>query len=251
MIRRLIARPAVRPNRSVRKFALVAALVVRVAVPSLILFLYASSAKAQGAAKYSFVVASGFLCDSAGSGSCPAVARSANGDSYEISGAGTFNPQNKSVKAGGTFNHKSRNGDMLELGVWTASYLISFDSYGIAPAALMQKGLVLGRPRMGPRPLPIRSGPMPTGGLGIFSILLMPLSGTTKPAVLQVNCALGDVPRERSVEGIRITLERSNSEYSEEASGRVMFLALRRGLITPAKMPEEEAKPEASAQPQE
>ena len=80
MIRRLLARPAVRPNRSVRKFALVAALVVRVAVPSLILFLYASSAKAQGAAKYSFVVASGFLCDSADSGSCPAVARSANGD---------------------------------------------------------------------------------------------------------------------------------------------------------------------------
>ena len=140
---------------------------------------------------------------------------------------------------------------MLESGVWIASYLISFDSYGIAPAALMQKGLVLGRQRMGPRPLPIRAGPIPTGGLGIFRILLMPLSGTTKPALLQVNCALGDVPRERSVEGIRVTLERSNSEYSEEGSGRVMFLALRPGLITPAKMPEEEAKPEASAQPHE
>ena len=96
MIRRLIARPAVRPNRSVRKLTLVPALVVRVAVPSLILFLYASSAKAKGYANYTFVVASGFLCDSADSGSCPAVARSANGDSYEISGAGTFNPQNKS-----------------------------------------------------------------------------------------------------------------------------------------------------------
>ena len=251
MIGRFIASRSAGGNRSGRKLTHVAAVAVWVAVPSLILFLYASSAKAQGSADYTFVVASGFLCDSADSGSCPAVARSANGDSYEISGAGTFDPQNKSVKAGGTFNHKSRNGVMLESGVWTASYLISFDSYGVAPAALMQRGLVLGRPRMDPRPLPIRSGPMPTGGLGIFSILLMPLSGTTKPAVLQVNCALGDVPRERSVEGIRITLGRNNSEYSEEASGRVMFLALRPGLITPAKMREEEAKPEASAQPQE
>ena len=96
----------------------------------------------------------------------------------------------------------------------------------------------------------MRLGPLPTGGLAIFRILLMPLSGTTKTAVLQVNCALGDVPRERSVEGIRVTLERNNSEYSEEASGRVIFLALRPEVSTsPAKMPEQDARPETSEQP--
>jgi hypothetical protein len=54
--------------------------------------------------EYSFVVASGFLCDS---GSCPAAVRSANGDTYELIGAGTFNTQSKSASAAGTFTHKS------------------------------------------------------------------------------------------------------------------------------------------------
>ena len=194
------------------------------------------------------MVASGFLCDPGDSGSCPAVAKSANGDSYEISGAGTFDPQNKSVKAAGTFNHKSTNGNLLETGVWTASDLISFDSYGIAPAAFMQRGPAFGGPQIGYKRLPMRPGPLPTGGLAIFRILLMPVSGTTKTAVLQVNCALGDVPRERSVEGIRISLERSDSEFSEEVGGRVMFLSIRPEPSAPVKTPQQEPAP-ASAEP--
>jgi hypothetical protein len=88
---------------------------------------------------------------------------------------------------------------------------------------------------------------MPTGGLAIFRIILVPLSGPTKTAVLEVNCALGDVPRERSVAGIRISLERNDSQYSEEASGPVMFLALRREV---SRTPQQEARPEVSEQPQ-
>ena len=222
-----------------------------IAVPSVILFLRVGSARAQTSSpNYTFVVASGFLCGPGDSGSCPAVARSLNGDSYEISGAGSFDPRTKSVKAAGTFNHKSTNGNVLETGVWTASDLVSFGSYGVAPAALMQKGAAFGGPQVGPKRLPIFARPLPSGGLAIFRIMLVPLSGPTKTAVLQVNCALGDVPRERFVEGIRITLERDNSEYSEEVGARVMFLALRPGLGTPAKIAEQEAGPEASEQPQ-
>ena len=220
-------------------------------MPSLILFLCAGSARAQiTSVNYTFVVASGFLCDPGDSGSCPAVAKSANGDSYEIGGAGTFDTQNKSVQAAGTFNHKSTNGNVLETGVWTASELVSFDSYGIAPGALRQKVVALGNQPLGVKRLPKSAVPMPTGGLAVFRIRLLPVLGASKTAVLQVNCALGNVPRERSVEGIRITLERNNSEYSEEASGRVMFIAVRPEVSTPAKMPEREAKPEASEQPQ-
>jgi hypothetical protein len=202
--------------------------------------LCAGSARAQiSSPNYTFVVASGFICDPGDSGSCPAVAKSANGDSYEVSGAGTFDPQNKSVKAAGTFNHKSSNGDVLETGVWTASALISFESYGIAPTAFMHRGPAFGGPQIGYRGLPMHSSPLPTGGLAIFRIILVPVSGTTKSAVLQVNCALGNVPRDRSVEGIRITLDRNNFEYSEGASGRVIFLASRSEVSTPAKMPEQ------------
>ena len=214
-------------------------------MPSLILFLSAGSARAQiSSANYTILVASGFLCESGDSGSCPAVTKSANGDSYEISGAGTFEPQNKSVKAAGTFNHKSTNANVLETGVWTASELISFGSYGIAPNALPQKGPVYGSPQLGPKRMPTRSASMPTGGLAIFRIVLVPLSGPSKTAVLQVNCALGDVPRERSVEGIRLIFENGGSEFSEEVGGRVLFVSMQLRVSAPAKAAQQEAAPE-------
>jgi hypothetical protein len=89
---------------------------------------------------------------------------------------------------------------------------------------------------------------MPTGGLAVFRIRLVPMRGPSTTAVLQVNCALGDVPRERSVEGIRLTLETNNSEYSEEISGRVMFLSMRPEVSTPAKAPEKGKAPETPEQ---
>ena len=53
----------------------------------------------------------------------------ASDDSYEMSGAGIFDAQGKSVTAAGTFAHKSSDGTVLETGVWITSRLISFDSY--------------------------------------------------------------------------------------------------------------------------
>jgi hypothetical protein len=200
---------------------------VRVAVSCLLIFLFAAgSARSQtDRNSYSLLVASGFLCDPGESGGCHAIVKSASGDSYEISGAGTFSPQNKSVKAAGTFNHKSTKGNMLETGVWIASDLISFSSYGSAPAALLPKGPAFGTAHVGPRFSSMPSGPTPTGGLAAMRILMIPVSGTNQTALLEVNCALGDVPRERSTEGIRLTVERNGTEFSEEASGRVMFLS--------------------------
>jgi hypothetical protein len=198
---------------------------------------------------YIFLLASGFLCDPGDSSTCPATTKGNQDDSYELSGAGTFDTQTKSVKAAGTYAHKSLNGNMLETGVWLANELVSFDSYGIAPAALRQKGAALSPQPFGPRRLPMSSGPMPTGGLAIFRIRLLPMSGQSKIAVLQVNCALGDVPRERSVEGIRLALERNNSEYSEEISGRVMFLSMRPEVSAPVKKPQQESAPDSTETP--
>ena len=183
-------------------------------------------------------------------GNCLAVAKSANGDSYEISGAGSFELKNKSIKAAGTFNHKSTSGNVLETGVWTASDLISFVSYGMAPAALMQKGPAFGRPQMGSsKRSPIPSDLLPTGGLAIFRILLMPLSGTSKTALLQVNCALGNVPGDRSVEGIRLTSEKDGTAFSEEVSGRVMFLSMRPDVGALARTPQQSPKLESAEPP--
>jgi len=198
---------------------------------------------------YAFLVASGFLCDPDHAEACPAVAKDASGNTFEMSGAGMFDAQSKSVKAAGTYTHKSPNGNVLEIGVWIASELLSFDSYGTAPGALRQQGVALGAQPLGPKRLPMSSGPMPTGGLAVFRIGLLPMSGPSKVAVLQVNCALGDVPRERSVEGIRLTLEKNSTDFSEEVSGRVMFLAMRPEVRAPAKTPQQEAVPNPAEPP--
>ena len=132
-----------------------------VVVPGLALFLGAGPAMAQtSAANYAFLVGAGLLCDFGDSSACPAVVKSADGASYEMSGAGIFDAQSKSVTGAGTFAHKSSNGTVLETGVWIASRLISFDSYGIAPGPLMGGGRALGPPQFGPRRWPMFSGSM-------------------------------------------------------------------------------------------
>jgi hypothetical protein len=219
-------------------------------MPSLILFLCAGPARAQdSSANYTFLVASGLLCDPGDSATCPAVVKSANDDSYQMSGAGTFNAQNKSVQAAGTFTHKSSDGTTLETGVWIASELVSFESYGIAPGALRQKGIALGPKPFGPKHLPMASGSMPTGGLAVFRIRLLPMSGASKTAVLQVNCALGKVPAERQIEGIRLSLERNGTEFPLEVSGRVMFLAMRPEVSAPVKAPQQEPAADSAEPP--
>jgi len=212
-------------------------------VPGLAMFLGAGPARAQSSsANYTFLVAAGLLCDSGDSATCPAVVKSANGDSYEMSGAGTFTSQSKSVTAAGTFTHKSTDGMLLETGVWIASELVSFDSYGIAPGALMREGRALGPPPFGPMRMRMFSGSMPSGGLAVFRIRLLPVRGLSKNATLQVNCALGKVPPEHQVEGIRLAFEGGGVEFDEEVSGRALFLLTRPVASAAAKAPAPEAE---------
>lgn len=199
---------------------------------------------------YMLILASGFLCDPGDTTTCPATAKASEGNSYELSGAGTFDAQSKSVKATGTFTHRSANGNVLETGVWLATELVSFDSYGAAPNALPRQGVGFGPRATGPRRMQAALRPMPTGGLAVFRIRLLPLQGPPANAVLQVNCTLGEVPRERSVEGIRLKLERSDAEYTQEAGGRVMILAVRAGIVTPGKTPNQETSPDIPEGPQ-
>jgi hypothetical protein len=208
------------------------------AVLSVAIFLVAGLAKAQSmSANYTFLVGSGFLCDSGDSSACPGVVKSAEGASYEMSGAGTLTTQSKSVTAAGTFTHKSRDGNVLETGVWVASELVSFDFYGIAPGALMREGRALGPPQFGPMRMPMFSGSMAAGGRAVLRIRLFPVLGLSRNATLQVNCALGKVPPEHQVEGIRLAFEGGGAEFDQELGGRTLFLLTRPGALAAAKAP--------------
>ena len=221
--------------------------VMQVVAPILALFLGAAPLSAQTRApEYTFVVASGFLCDS---GNCPAVARSERRDTYEFTGAGTFNAQTKAVSAAGTFAHKIPNGTVVETGIWTSNQLISFDSYGAAPNALRQRGIVAGVPGFRPNLSPMSFNPVPIGGLAMFRIRMLPAVGTPMSAVLQVNCALADAPRDRSADGIRLKLDKSPTEFAEELGGSVMFLAMPPQPTTPGKNKQQQSDSDATPTP--
>jgi hypothetical protein len=212
-----------------------------VALPSLTLFLAVAPAIAQTSnSNYILLVGAGCVCDSGDSSACPAVAKSADGASYELSGAGTLAPQRKLVTAAGTYTRKLASGDVLETGVWVASELVSFDSYGIAPGALMREGRALGPPQFGLKRLPMFSGSMPAGGLAVLRIRLLPVLGLARTATLQVNCALGKVPDEHLTEGLKLAFEGRGTEFDEEISGRALFLLTRPGTSPVAKAPNPE-----------
>ena len=218
----------------------------------LALFLFVIPSMAQNnSGDYVFLVGSGYLCETADSSACPAMVKSAEGSSYNMSGAGTFSAQSKSVTAVGTFTRKSANGNSLETGIWIANELVRFDSYGIAPGAMMREGWVFG-PRFGPRRTPMLSGPMPAGGLAVFRIRLLPMCGPARTATLEVNCTLGKVPEEHPREGIRLTFEGSAGEFDEEVSGRTIFVLTRApaGAAPPPSATQGDTNPEPPSAPQ-
>lgn len=227
--------------------------IARVMAPSLAIVLGAIPAMAQtSSATYTFLVGAGFICDSADSSPCPAVVKSLNDDSYEMSGAGTLTTPNKSVTAAGTFTHKSNDGVVLETGAWIASELVSFDLYGIGPGALMREGGALGPPQFGHAPLgaggrAMFSGSMPAGGLAVLRVRMLPVLGFARNATLQLNCAVGKVPSERATEGIRLAFEGGGAEFDEEISGRVLFLLTRGTASTVAKAPTPKVEPESAS----
>jgi len=201
-------------------------------------FLAAVPTRAQNTSgDYLFFVGSGFLCQSNDSSSCPAVAKSADDSTYELSGAGTFNAKSKSVTAVGTFTHKTPNGSTLETGIWMANELVSFDSYGVARDVLMREGSTFGPSEFGPRRMPVLSGSMPTGGLAVMRIRLLPMRGPSRTAVLQVNCALGKVPDERQTDGVRLSFEEAGVQFDQEISGRTMFVLTGPGISPTPKPP--------------
>ena len=225
------------------------ALIRCLAVSTMALLLAAGTGLAQtGPPNYAILMAAGVLCDLGDSSSCPAVVKSADGSSYELTGVGVLDAKEKSVTATGTFVHKSPDGNTLETGIWIATELVSFQFYGLAPGALMHAGMALGPSPFGPVQMPMPGGRMggmrmmgslmPAGGLAVLHIRLLPVSGFSRFAKLQVNCALGKVPDEHPTEGVRLSLERGMS-FEQEVSGRTMFLVTR---------PEPQAAEKSSAQ---
>jgi hypothetical protein len=111
--------------------------------------------------------------------------------------------------------------------------------------AIPKRGVTLAPQPFGRKLLP-KLPPLPTGGLAAFRILLVPTSGASKTAVLQVNCALGNVPREHSVDGIQLSVDRNSGEFSEGVSGHVLFLSTQARVNMAGKPTENDQLPSSA-----
>jgi hypothetical protein len=186
-------------------------------------------------ANYNFLVASGFLCDLNDSTTCPAVARAANGETIELSGAGTLNPSSKSITAAGALTQKSSTGEIVATGIWTATELLSFKCYGIAPGALLRGNQKFRTSGLLPMGMGLLAGPTPAGGLALLRVRLLPDTGRPKDAILQVNCAKGKVPENQQGDGIRLAIQERGPKFDRKVSGRTIFMLRKPGLDPSSK----------------
>jgi hypothetical protein len=179
-------------------------------------------------ATYSFLIGIGSVCNSSEPGGCLAVSRADNGESIEISGAGIFSLPEKSITGAGTFTRKTSNGVVVESGIWIASELVKFQSYGVVPGPIDgQPGFH--SPRMRAFGLDSLAGSSRAGGLALIRVRLWPDRGGPKEAFLQVNCALGKVPEKQQGDGVRVAIEDGGLKFGEKVSGKTILMLRKPG----------------------
>jgi hypothetical protein len=178
----------------------------------------------EGPANYTFLVAAGVVCDSSESGGCPAVVKSTNGDGYRLSGAGTFSARGGTAAGAGTFTHETSLGVSLESGVWVLEQLVTFDSYGLGPSAILKDPKVIRPARLGSRRMPGPIQSMAAGGRAVFRVRMLPIVGPPRMATLEINCAVGQPPSERQVDGIKLAFDGGGLQFEEQGPPHSLFM---------------------------
>ncbi len=157
-----------------------------------------------GPATYAYHAGDAFLA-SLNPAFAPDVAVAANGDRVELAGTGTLSVFPKSVTGGGTFTHKDAAGGVIATGTWTATKLLSFESYGASAAVppTWRAGLALIRVHLSPS----------AGGPGL-------------DATLRITCHLPetDVPGGFH-EGVRLAVDGALN-FNREMSGATLFVLM-------------------------
>jgi hypothetical protein len=140
----------------------------------------------------------------------PNIGVAANGDQIAITGEGEFSVHPKSVEAEGAFAHTTATGTPVASGIWEATELLEYQSYGC--------GEVFGDP------LPDNF----CGGVVKMRVMLMP-AGTALhlPGILTVICVIGPNPP-NSINGPRsegVTLDVPGiANFNHSAGGENIYI---------------------------
>jgi len=148
-----------------------------------------------GSQNFRYFAGAGPVC-ALGPSACPDVARADNGDTVDITGSGMLSIHDKTVTGGGTFVHRAPNGAVRAEGFWTATTLLSFNSYGTQPD------------------LP----PNLFGGLARIRVHL----SAGIDAVLEIDCEIGKAPDGHS-EGVRLVVD-NGLNFNQKVSGFTVFV---------------------------
>ncbi len=173
-----------------RKLPLVVALVLAGSISGII-----AAQADSGSQSFHYFAGAGPVCGLAPN-ACPDVARAANGDTVDIAGAGTLSIHDKTVTGGGTFVHRAPNGAVRVRGTWTATELLSFNSYGNQPSP----------------------SPSLFGGLARIRVHL----SAGIDAILEIDCELGKAPAGHS-EGVRLVVD-NGLNFNQKVSGFTVFV---------------------------
>ena len=130
----------------------------------------------------------------------------------------------------GAFTRKTAKGEIVEMGIWKATELVKFNSYGVAPGALVRGNQKFKSFNSFPMGLNFLAGPMPAGGLALLRIQLLPDVGKPKDAFLQVTCAIGRVPENQQGDGIRLAVQGEDLKFDQKVSGRTLFMLRKPGF---------------------
>jgi hypothetical protein len=135
----------------------------------------------------------------------PDVAEAANGDRIILTGTGTLTLHPKSATGAGTFTHTTAVGTVLATGTFTATDLLSFESYGPSPL------------------LP----PFLNSGQALIRVALVPDGSTTSiDGILRVECVLpGSTFPGGKEEGINLLLP-GLANFNHQVSGATVFVRI-------------------------
>ena len=135
----------------------------------------------------------------------PDVAEAANGDRIILTGTGTLTLHPKSATGGGTFTQTTAEGTVLATGTYTATELLSFESYG--PSPLLPSFL--------------------NSGQALIRVALVPDGSTTSiDGILRVECVLpGSTFPGGKEEGINLLLP-GIANFNHQVSGATVFVRI-------------------------
>ena len=153
-------------------------------------------------------------------GTLESVARASNGDTIEVSGAGSFSLQPKSASGDApaieaafgefprTFSHRDADGDVLAEGTWEPTQVLSYRSFG---PATEEQNAELGLP------------PGSAGGKVMIKVALFVDGVHLRDGILTVVCELGRPPR-NSVEETLLLVQDSPLNFNQPVSGDNIFI---------------------------